>query len=153
SEAELEYARAERKVAETQLQRKEALLTKGYIATADVELARLTVERARANETGHEEELSLLREGSHPEGVKQAQQQVEVARLAERGGRGLTQQVAQRRAELTAAEAEVVKQRRELQSARADRLAVERARQEAEASDAEVRRREAEFTSARERLA
>src|SRR5207249_10742020 len=123
-EAELEYLQSELRVAESQLLRKEGLLAKGYIALSDLELARLSVERARANEASHREELSLQREGAHPEEIKEAEQQVEAARLAWRASRGLAQQVTQRRAELAGAEAEVVKQQRELQNARADRKSV-----------------------------
>src|SRR5207244_8079256 len=63
------------------------------------------------------------------------------------------QQVAERKAELAAGEAEVTKARQSLDRARSSRLAVTHSQQEAEAAEAEARRSEAQLMDARRRLA
>src|SRR4051794_29969640 len=66
----LEVADAEQRTAEQQLKRQRRLYAQGYISRAELELSELGVERARANQVTHAEELRLAREGAHPEAIK-----------------------------------------------------------------------------------
>lgn len=152
-EASLEVAHAEAKVALVQLQRTRSLFGQGYVSKRDVETAELTLRRARASELQHEEEVRLQSEGAHPEAIAEAEQQAEAARQALRNAGGLKLQVAQRRAELAGADADVAKAAQNLSHARTNRLAVSRARDEAAASAADARRSGMQMEEARERLA
>ena len=94
----------------------------------------------------------VLKEGAHPEAIKEAEEQVEVARQALRAADALQEQLSQRRAELAAAEAEVTRVKQKLEAVQKDALPIDRARKDAEASAAETRRLEAELAEARDRL-
>lgn len=152
-EAGLQVARAELANAKTLLKRSRDLYAKGYVSRADLDSSILTVQRAEANETAHEEELTLQKEGQHPEAIAEAEQQAEMARQALRAAQALANQVIERKADLAAAEAEAARAARNLENARSNRLAVVRAGEEAAVSDAEARRARMEYLEARERLA
>lgn len=152
-EAEIEVARAEIEVAETQLLRVKELYAAGLAARRELELAALTVRRTRSKRAQLEEELKLQKEGAHPEAIREAEQQAEAARQVLRAAGALAEQLNQRKADLAAAEAEVTRLRQKLEGVRADRLTVARARSEAQATTAETRRLRAELTEARDRLA
>jgi RND family efflux transporter MFP subunit len=152
-EADLDVAQKERQVALSQFRRIQELRQRGLESDASVETARLTAQRARATESQRMEDLHLAHEGAHPEAIAEAEQQTEAARQSLAAAEGLAQQVAERKADLAAAEAEVTKARQNLERARASRLAVTHAEQEAQAAEAEARRSEAQLMDARRRLA
>jgi RND family efflux transporter MFP subunit len=152
-QASLDVARAEAKVAAVQLQRTRSLFGQGYVSKRDVETAELTLQRARASELQHVEEVRLQSEGAHPEAIAEAEQQAEAARQALKNAGGLKLQVSQRRAELAGADADVAKAVQNLSHARTNHLAITRARDEAAATGADARRSSMEMAEAKERLA
>jgi RND family efflux transporter MFP subunit len=151
--AGLEVARKEQGVALTRLNRQQQLFQRGLVSEAEVEITRLDVQRTNANVIQREKELELSRQGQHPELIQEAEHQVEAAEEALRQSDGLKEAVAQRQAELAAAEAEVAKATRNLETARANRLAIAKAKQEAQASEAEARRFQVELSEAKSKMA
>jgi HlyD family secretion protein len=151
-EAEVQFKQAESGVAQTAYFRQKKLYGQGYVSAQELELARLSVQRARASELQAQEELRLQREGAHPEEIKEAEQQVEAARQAVRTAEGLGTQVQERQEELAAAEAEVRRAAEALRAAKADRVSIEKARQESRAAAAEARRGQVELDEASDRL-
>src|SRR5947199_33471 len=121
-EAQCQVAQAELRTAQQQWKRQQGLFGQGYISRSELEIAQLTVERARANEVTQNEELRLAREGAHPEAIKEAEQQAEAARQALHAGDAQPEVVAERKAELTAAEAEATRAAKALDAARGNGL-------------------------------
>src|SRR6185436_4374627 len=152
-EAGLLVSRKELSVAKTRLMRQQALFQRGLVSEAEVEIARLDVERGDANVVQRAKELELARQGQAPELIREAQHQVEAAEEALRQAEGLKEQVAQRQAELAAAEAEVTKARGNLANARTNRLAIAKAKQDEQASEAEARRFQVELAEAKSKMA
>jgi RND family efflux transporter MFP subunit len=151
AEAELAAVQAETKVARYELKQATTLRVRGLASPSEVASARLNVERSRANETKLQEQLKLLRAGNHPAAIAEGEQQVEAALAMLRGADGLAEQVAERRAELAGAAAEVAKARENLDNARQNRLPITRAQQEAAAAAAEVHRWQVALAEARRR--
>lgn len=151
-QAEIDVAKSEVSVAESQARRVKELYAAGLAARRELEVAALTVRRANSKVVQLDEELKLQQEGAHPEAIKEAEEQVEVARQSLRAADALQEQLSQRKAELAAAEAEVTRVKQKLEAVQLDELPIDRARKDAQASAAETRRLRAELAEARDRL-
>jgi HlyD family secretion protein len=82
AQADVDQAQAREQEAKQLLDRKQELLTKGFIAAQDVDSARTQYNTARAALEGAQQRLALVKEGSRVEQIRAGEMQLEQAQAA-----------------------------------------------------------------------